>query len=140
VYQKRRQRELLEWAKLDYGIDAQSLTDSKSTRFGSRTSSNFMNKMSMTNQKLGSRKFTIKDETDFIHKIRNRYILKKNNETAIFIQKNMKAALTRAWYKKYRGASVKAITSCQSILRMIWQRRKFRQILAIHYYRASLLI
>jgi hypothetical protein len=92
------------------------------------------------NQTLTNKKFTIKDETDFIHKIRNRYILNKNNQTAIFIQKNMKAALTRAWWKKYRDTSVRAIIKCQSLLRMIWQRRRFRQLLAIHYYKASLLI
>ena len=92
------------------------------------------------NKTVTTRKFTIKDETDFIHKIRNRYILNKNNQTAIFIQKNMKAALTRAWYKRYRHRSINAIIKCQSIMRMIWQRRRYRKMLAIHYYNASLLI
>ena len=86
--QERRQRELLNWAKTDYGIDPISLVASSTTGFQSKRRSTF-------GKTSDNGRFFIKDETDFIHKIRNRYIKQKNNTTAIKIQTFVRAALAR---------------------------------------------
>jgi hypothetical protein len=67
----------MDWAKSDYGIDPISVLASNTTGFHSRRRSNF--------GKTENSRFFIQDETDFIHKIRNRYIKQKNNETATII-------------------------------------------------------
>jgi hypothetical protein len=68
----------MQWAKTDYGIDPISIVASSTTGFQSRRKSKF-------GESPDNSRFFIKDETDFIHKIRNRYIKEKNNTTAIKI-------------------------------------------------------
>lgn len=69
----RRQNELLEWARSDYGIDMTSTTKRHLGGFSGSKTKNFYNTTS---------RFTIEDETDFIHKVRNRYHRKVNNQAA----------------------------------------------------------
>lgn len=47
------------------------------------------------------RTFKIDDEIDFIHKVRNIYLKKRNYEVATKIQAFCRGCLTRGWYREF---------------------------------------
>lgn len=77
---------MLDWARNDYGIEAE-LNDPMSV-------SKYVLSSTKTNVSKSSR-LIIEDETDFIHKVRNRYFKKRNNDTASYLQAFVRGCLTR---------------------------------------------
>ena len=65
----RRKRELIEWAKMGYGIDAEYMNTGRFSR-------------STLNSKTSIPNFTIESEADFILKVRSLHVRKKNSDTA----------------------------------------------------------
>ena len=92
------------------------------------------------NSNVKSNRLIIEDEADFIHKVRNRYFKKRNNETATRLQAFFRGCLTRAWYKKMRAYTVACIVRIQSFMRMKWARRAYLRRLATLYHNSALLL
>lgn len=87
-----RTKELMHWAKNDYGID---MTNSVRNDF----------------RKKGNKsKLEIVDEVDFIFKVKQKYITKRNNQAARKIQSIMRGRLQRLRYLKYRDMCISHIT------------------------------
>jgi len=92
------------------------------------------------NSNTKSNRLIIEDEADFIHKVRNRYFKKRNNETATRLQAFFRGCLVRSWYKKMRAHTVTCIVRIQSFMRMKWARRAYLRRLAVLYHNAALLL
>ena len=70
-------------------------------------------------------KLTIDDEADFIHKVRNKYLFKRNHDAAIKIQSLARRFLVRCWYCRLYEKHVGAAIMLQKNMRMKLLRRKF---------------
>lgn len=68
---------------------------------------------------------TIRDEADFILKVRNRYHKRVNNEMAVKIQKIARGFLTRRWFEKYGKQKLRHVIRIQSFYKSWKQRSKF---------------
>jgi hypothetical protein len=93
-------RELTEWARRDYGIEI-----------------NTKNKGSHLT------------EAEFILKVKEKYINKRNNEAALKLQSLYRGFVVRARYRKYRDYAVSMVTRLQCFVRMRLARRRFLDLL-----------
>jgi len=72
-------------------------------------------------------RMVIEDETDFIHKVRNKFHRKRNHLAAIKVQAFARGVVVRRWYRPMRDMIVNAVTKIQNFLRMTWVRCHFKQ-------------
>ena len=68
---------------------------------------------------------TIRDEADFIHKVKNKYHKRVNNELATKIQAAARGWMARQWYKNYRMARMFLVIKIQSIFKRKMMRKKY---------------
>lgn len=101
---EQRTKELLSWAKHDYGID---MRDSVRNDFRKRGNKS---------------KLEIVNEVDFIFKVKQKYIKRRNNEAARKIQSILRGRIQRLRYLKTRDIKVYCISKIQAFVRMKQQR------------------
>ena len=89
-------RELTEWAKNDYGIEI------KHVQRGTQLT-----------------------EAEFILKVKEKYIVKRNNQAALKLQSVFKGFVVRTRYRQERDAKVYGVTKLQSLGRMWLARRRY---------------
>lgn len=72
-----------------------------------------------------TKKLVIEDEADFLHKVRNKYLQKRNDQAATKIQSLARSFLVRCWYRPYYAERRGAAVMLQKNVRMILYRRRF---------------
>ena len=113
---EQRTKELLSWAKHDYGIDMTSSVRNDFRKKGNKS------------------KLEIVNECDFIFKVKQKYIKKKNNEAARKIQSILKGRLQRMRFIKERDITRYCVTKIQCYIRMKQQRARYMRMLAYLYF------
>ena len=122
IRKEQRARELLNWARDDYGID---MTSQIQEDYKKKTSKS---------------KIEINDEVEFIFKVRSQHINRVNNEGAKKIQSIFRGFMCRVRYLRMRNFVLYHVVKIQAFYRMKLQRRIYLRGLAIHYFRASVKI
>jgi hypothetical protein len=70
-----------------------------------------------------TRSDTIKNETDFILKVRNKHIKQRNLTSTLIIQKWWKMKMTQKFYNDWKKIKLRSIILIQSMVKMKWKRR-----------------
>ncbi len=83
---------------------------------------------------------TIRDEADFIHKVKNKYHRRVNNEMATKIQAAARGWIVRQWYKNYRMARMFLVIKIQSIFKRKMMRKKYLRDLEARKQKSAQLI
>ena len=110
-------RELIDWAKNDYGVN-----------------------MKATIQEKKKYKFQIEDEVDFIFKVKEKYVTKRNNIAATKIQAAWKCWSYRSNYLGMRDYVIGMAVKIQAFVRMRRIRRRYLMRLAYLYQRSTVRI
>ena len=87
-----------------------------------------------------TRSDTIKNETDFILKVRNKHIKQRNLTSTLIIQKWWKMKMTQKFYNDWKKIKLRSIILIQSMVKMKWKRRQYIKYMAIRKQSAVIMI